>query len=141
MNILKNFDKLNTLYSYNIFAFSCIFATILFLIPLFYPSIISAFINNSDNVDNKLLIAYMFWNIFFSIFILVTFVVFLLEKLLKWSIKQDFILNNKYIKHFRNLCAFISLFFLIILICLILYIGINSLLVPSDLIHYNILVK
>ena len=138
MNILKKFDKLNPLYSYNIFAFSCISATILFSIPLFYPSIMDIFINISDNFECKAVMIYIIWNIFFSICLLIAFIFFLLEKDLKLFIKRDFIINNKYIKYFRYLCAFISLFCAMTLIIVVLYISISKIFTPNDLIYYNI---
>ena len=141
MNLFEKVDKLNHMYSYNVFAFSCIFSTILFLIPLFYPSRMSIFINISDNMENKLLIAYIFWNIIFCTNLLISFIIFLIEKELKIFIKQDFILHNKYIKIFRHTCMFISLFCAIILILYFLNIGVDKIIKPSDLIYYDIHAK
>ena len=138
MNFFEKTDKLNHLYSYNVFAFSCIIATILFSIPLLYPSIMDIFINISDNFECKAAMIYIIWNIFFSICLLIAFIFFLLEKDLKLFIKRDFIINNKYIKYFRYLCAFISLFCAMTLIIVVLYISISKIFTPNDLIYYNI---
>ena len=96
------------------------------------------FINISDNFECKAVMIYIIWNIFFSICLLIAFIIFLLEKDLKLFIKRDLILNNKYIKCFRYLCAFISLFCAMTLIIVVLYISISKIFTPNDLIYYNI---
>lgn len=68
MNFFEKTDKLNHLYSYNVFAFSCISATILFSIPLFYPSIMDIFINISDNFECKAVMIYIIWKSIIFVF-------------------------------------------------------------------------
>lgn len=138
MNLFNKIDKLSHYYSFNIFAFSSVFATLLSVGLLCYPSFLTVLVNLSSSMDCKFLIVYIIWNIFFLTILSIALIVFLFEKVFSFPIQQKFFLNNKYIKYLRYLGTFISLTFTLILILIFLLYFINNVLIPNDLVHYDI---
>jgi len=137
MNILKKFDKLNPLYSYNIFAFNgfIIILTRLYLL-YYYNSCMQKYGQGSWLAAISWLM-FIFGCIIFAIYT-VAIIVWLFELVFKFQIKNNYFVNNKIIKVARYVCASVSLIYLIYNITALLYMFLIQPLLPSDLIYYNI---
>ena len=140
MNFFEKIDRLNQLYSYNIFASNgvLILLTVVYLFCYYYSCM--------QKYGQGSWLAALSWLMFiigciiFAIFI-IAFIIWLLESAFKFKIKNDYIVNNKIIKTIRYISAIISLIYLIYNIAILLHMFVIQPFLPSDLIYYDIHAK
>ena len=137
MNIVEKFDKLNSWYSYNIFAFNgfIILLTKLYLF-YYYTSCMQKYGQGSWLASMSWL-AFALACIIFAIFT-IAFIVWIFEFVFNFKINNPLFSNNKIIKIIKYIGVAISLIYLVYNVTMLLYTLFIESFFPSDLIYFDI---
>ena len=140
MNFFEKIDRLNYLYSYNVFAFNGILILLTGVYLFYYYHSCMQKYGQGSWLAALSWLMFVFGCIIFAIFI-IAFIIWLFESAFKFKIKNAYIVNNKIIKIIRYISVIISLIYLIYNTVILLHMFIIQPFLPSDLIYYNIHAK